>query len=158
VLGIPFLIDPRLVPRLLDDIHAIAEAARLLPTVEARLTERIASAESRLDDVIAAAAPLKGLGGRADGVLDGIDRVDVRAVELLAAVDRLDSVEARVAELVRLAEELRAGLPTLDDALGSIKQLNAAARTLAAAVEPLQGTAERLGRIADRLPGAQRRR
>ena len=154
---IPLWIDPRLVLRAFDDLHVLAETARTLPDVEARLTRRIESAEARLGDVIDAAAPLDGLGTRADGVLSGIDRVDARAAELLRAVDRVDSVEHQVAELVRLAEEIRGGLPTLDEALDSIKQLNDAAGTLAAAVAPLQGTAERLGRIADRLPGAQRR-
>ena len=148
---VPFLIDPRAIPRALDDLHAIAQAARRLPEVEERLTERIASAEARLDDVLEAATTVRLLDDRAAGVLEGLDRV-------LGAVDRIGDVEREVAELVSLARELRGGLPTLDDAPESMRQLNLAAGTLAAAAQPLQGTAERLGRIADRLPGAQRRR
>lgn len=76
-LPIPLVIDPRLIVRAFEDLHAIASAAR---------------------------------------------RID----EVLAAVDTLRALDARAREAI-------------------------------AAVEPLQGTAERLGRIADRLPGAPRR-
>ena len=131
-MGLPFLVDPRQLARALEDLHAIAVAARELPAVERRLTERLESAEAELR------------------------LANEHAGELLTAVERIDNVEREVSELVRLAEELRGGLPALDEALRSIRSLEGATATLAAAVEPLQGTAERLGRIADRLPGGRR--
>ena len=112
----PFLLDPRLVTRALDDLHAIAEAARRLPEIEARLTDQLQSAEAELRRARKTA--------------------DARAGALLAVLERLD-----------------AELPSMAQAVESIRSLDAATKTLAATVEPLQGTAERLGRISDRLTG-----
>ena len=118
-MGLPLLIDPRLVLRALDDLHAVAEAARELSAIEARLTEQLTSAEAELRRVRKTA--------------------DARAGALLAVLERLD-----------------ADLPSMAEAVESVRSLEAATKTLAAAVEPLQGTAERLGRISDRLIGGRR--
>jgi len=117
--ALPFLLDPRLVTRALDDLHTIAEAARELPAIESRLTEQMRSAEAELRRARKTA--------------------DARAGALLAVLERLDS-----------------DLPSMSEAVESIRSLEAATKTLAAAVEPLQGTAERLGRISDRLIGGRR--
>jgi len=187
-LPIPIVMDPRLIVRALEDLHAIAGAARrvdevvsavdALASLDARAGAAVAAVDrldARADAAVAAVdrldaradaaiAAVDRIDARAAGVLDGIDRVDARAQSVLDGVDRVlvalarvDNVETQVAELVRLAAELQAGLPTLDEALESIRSLNVAAGTLAAAAEPLQGTAERLGRIADRLPGLRPR-
>ena len=118
-MALPFLLDPRLVARALDDLHAIAIAARELPEIEARMTEQLRSAEAELRRARKTA--------------------DARAGALLAVLERLD-----------------ADLPSMAEAVESIRSLEAATKTLAAAVEPLQGTAERLGRISDRLIGGRR--
>jgi aminoglycoside phosphotransferase (APT) family kinase protein len=115
-MAFPLLLDPRLVTRALDDLHAIAEAARELPEVESRLTAQLRSAEAELR----------------------------RARK---------TADARAAALLRVLERLDADLPSLAEAVESIRSLEAATRTLAAAVGPLQGTAERLGRISDRITG-----
>jgi hypothetical protein len=118
-MALPFLLDPRLVARALEDLHAIAIAARELPAIEARMTEQLRSAEAELRRARKTA--------------------DVRAGALLAVLERLDT-----------------DLPSMAEAVESIRSLEAATKTLAAAVEPLQGTAERLGRISDRLIGGRR--
>jgi hypothetical protein len=118
-MAFPFLLDPRLVARAFDDLHAIAEAARKLPAIEARLTEQLQSAETELRRARKTA--------------------DARAGALLAVLERLDD-----------------DLPSMAEAVESIRSLEAATKTLATAVEPLQGTAERLGRISDRLIGGRR--
>jgi hypothetical protein len=118
-MALPFLLDPRLVARALDDLHAIAIAARELPEIEARMTEQLRSAEAELRRARKTA--------------------DARAAALLAVLERLD-----------------ADLPSMTEAVESIRSLEAATKTLASAVEPLQGTAERLGRISDRLIGGRR--
>jgi hypothetical protein len=117
--ALPFLLDPRLVLRALDDLHVIAETARELPDIEARLTEQVRSAEAELRRARKTA--------------------DARAAALLAVLERLDS-----------------DLPSMTEAVESIRSLEAATKTLAAAVEPLQGTAERLGRNSDRQIGGRR--
>jgi GTP1/Obg family GTP-binding protein len=115
-MALPFLLDPRLVVRALEDLHALAEAARELPAIEARLTAQLRSAEAELRRARKMA--------------------DERAGELLRVLERLDS-----------------DLPSLEQAVESIRSLEAATKTLAVAAEPLQGTAERLGRISDRIAG-----
>jgi hypothetical protein len=124
VAPVPHLVDPRILdPRVwlralddihtlstatvsaLEDLHTVAEVARGLEDVEARLTARMASAEAVLAEVA--------------GLARGLLAFDQRAGELLEA--------AHV--------------------------LNGAATTLAAAVEPMQGAIERLGRVTARLPG-----
>lgn len=162
MLGLPFLIDPRLVVRALDDLHEIAVATRSLPALEERLGDRLEAADRRLGEVVAAADDLD---GRATEVLAAVGSLDGRATEVLLAVrglletaQRIDSVEDQVGELVRLAEELKTSLPVIDEVLETIRELSRAATTLAQGAEPLQGAAVRLGAIADRLPRAGRRR
>jgi hypothetical protein len=87
-MALPFPLDPRLVLRALDDLHAIAVAARELPEVEERLTAQLRNAELEL---------------RA-----AREMADARSGELLAVLERLE-----------------------------------------ATVVPLQGTAERLGRLSE---------
>jgi len=115
-MALPFPLDPRRVVRALDDLHAIAEAARELPEIEARLTAQVRSAEGELRRARKTA--------------------DERAGALLRVLERLDS-----------------DLPSLEQAVESIRALEAATKTLAVAAGPLQGTAERLGRISDRIAG-----
>ena len=119
------LIPPRLALRALDDLHAIAEAARTLPAVETRLTERIDALETRAAEAIAA-----------------VDAITARADDALA-VGR--DVAATGAEVAR-------ALPELERALQSIEGINASARTVAGGVEPLLSAAGRVGRIVDRMP------
>jgi RecB family exonuclease len=110
----------------LDDLHTVAEVAKGLESVEARLTARVSAAEAVLDEAV------------------GIGR------ELPAKIDRVDG---HAEQLLRAVDDITGSLPLARELLESVQVLNAAATTLAAAAEPLQGATERLGRIADRLPG-----
>ena len=121
----PLLIPPRLALRLLDDLHALAEAARTLPAVEARLTDRIEVLETRAAEAIAA-----------------VDTLTARADDALA-VGR---------DVAATGREVARALPELERALDSIEGINQSATTLAQAAEPLLVAAERLGRIVDRVP------
>ena len=162
----PFLLPPRLALRVLDDLHAIAEAARRLPTIEATLVERFARLEERADGIEGQLGQVLGLGqrierrggelvalgermnGRADDVLVMGDRLHATGEHLLA---RGEEIAARAAEVAVAAADLAAAFPT-------IERTAQIGETLAQAVEPLQGAAERLGRIVDRLPGGTRPR
>src|SRR5205823_6386890 len=73
---------------------------------------------------------------------------------LTAVETRLDS---RLSDLLSLADKLQQDLRTLGGLALSVDALNVSARTLAAAVEPLQGAVERLGRLAERVPLARAR-
>jgi hypothetical protein len=142
VLGID--VPARLVLRALDDLHAIAQAVRTLPDVEARLAQRIDELESRATEVLDAVSTAEATLG--DGIAVG------RQLEARAGVI-LDSTERTVAAAHAVAE----GADHVAAVLPSLEASATAATVLAQTAEPLQGLVERLGRIADRLPGAGRR-
>ena len=134
----------RLVLRALDDLHALAEAAKSLPDVEARLTLKVDELETRAAEVLEAMAQAEAT--LADGIAIG-ERLDERAI---AVLDRTDRVVAAAYGVTQAAEHIIEVLPSLEASA-------AAATVLAQTAEPLQGLVERLGRIADRLPGGGRR-
>ena len=134
----------RLVLRALDDLHALAEAAKSLPDVEARLTLKVDELETRAAEVLEALAQAEAT--LADGIAIG-ERLDERAI---AVLDRTDRVVAAAYGVTQAAEHIIEVLPSLEASA-------AAATVLAQTAEPLQGLVERLGRIADRLPGGGRR-
>ena len=134
----------RLVLRALEDLHALAEAAKSLPDVEARLTLKVDELETRAAEVLEAMAQAEAT--LADGIAIG-ERLDERAI---AVLDRTDRVVAAAYGVTQAAEHIIEVLPSLEASA-------AAATVLAQTAEPLQGLVERLGRIADRLPGGGRR-
>jgi hypothetical protein len=134
----------RLVLRALDDLHALAEAAKSLPDVEARLTLKVDELETRAAEVLEALAQAEAT--LADGIAIG-ERLDERAI---AVLDRTDRVVAAAYGVTQAADHVAEVLPSLEAS-------TAAATVLAQTAEPLQGLVERLGRIADRLPGGGRR-
>ena len=142
VLGID--VPARLILRALDDLHAIAQAARTLPDVEVRLAQRIDELESRATEVLDAVSTAEATLG--DGIAVG------RQLEERAAVI-LDSTE----RIVAAAHAVAAGADHVAAVLPSLEASATAATMLAQTAEPLQGLVERLGRIADRLPGGGRR-
>ena len=134
----------RLVLRALDDLHALAEAARSLPDVEARLTLKVDELETRAAEVLEAVAQAEAT--LADGIAIG-ERLDERTI---AVLDRTDRVVAAAYAVTQAADHVAEVLPSLETSAS-------AATVLAQTAEPLQGLVERLGRIADRLPGGSRR-
>jgi D-aminopeptidase len=142
VLGID--IPARLLIRTFDDLHAIAEAARSLPDIEARLTVKVDQLESRAAEVLVALDQAEGR--LAEGIAVG-RALDARVDDILEGTDRIVTAANAVA---RGADHVAAVLPSLEASA-------AAATVLAQTAEPLQGLVERLGRIADRLPGGGRR-
>lgn len=150
--------------RVYDDLHAIADAARALPGLIAGLELRIDEAETRL-------ATLAGVGDRARDVLGRADVLDVRAQDVVERADlldaragqvieRIDAIDARIGDVLRVLERVERELPLFDRLVVAVDQLSASSQVLAAAALPLQGTAERIGNLADRIPAprAPRRR
>jgi methyl-accepting chemotaxis protein len=142
VLGID--LPARLLIRALDDLHTIAEAARSLPDIEARLTIKVDELEDRATEVLRAIDEAEGR--LAEGIAVGRE-LDERASAILEGTERIVAAAYTVAQG---AEHVAAVLPSLEASA-------AAATVLAQTAEPLQGLVERLGRISDRLPGAGRR-
>jgi hypothetical protein len=73
-------------------------------------------------------------------------RLDERAEVILDSTERIVAAAYAVAE----------GADRVAEVLPSLEASATAATVLAQTAEPLQGLVERLGRIADRLPGARR--
>jgi hypothetical protein len=171
---VPSLFDlalpPRLLMRALDDVHAIAEAARRLPTIEALLTEQFEILNRQADDLIRIGESVIEMGTEANARLgDGIEvgrMLHERGEALMAAGERLleqgaqmerraaqldgravemkeqsDLVIAAAREVAERGAEVAAALPTLEQ--------------LAATTEPLQPAIERFSRMVDRLPGGK---
>lgn len=177
---LPFTIPAQLVIRALDDLHAVAEAARSLPDIEARLTQRVDELESRVGEVLALGERIDGRAEQIVGVVESAEarvgellaqvaEVEARAEEFIGQVERLDeraaeviamgeTLEGRAAEVAEQGGRLADALPALERALTVIDELAPTAQTLALTVEPLHGATERLGRIVDRLPDWPRAR
>ncbi len=138
----PLLISPRLIFRALDDLHAIAEAARDLPARMEAMDARLGRIEQQADEAIIVAQEIGVTANTA--VTLGAD-VDKRMASLLTLGRQIDRRAAQVLELgERLdmrATELLTALPTLERAVGM--------------ATPLEGAVDRLGRLVDRLPGGR---
>ena len=128
----------RVLPRLSEQLDRIAEGTDALPEMRTAIL-RLAEDASVLPDV-----------HREIGAM-------TRAT---TAMERhTSSISETVPALVTLEESLPGLVPVLGDLTalierlqGSLGQLERKVHTLADVAEPLQGAAERVGRIADRLP------
>lgn len=137
----PLLLPPRLLLRALDDLHAIALAAGRLEQIEQSLNRTV---DSRAAEILAMGDRID---ARATEILATVDRLDARAEEILAMGDRMDGRAAEVVEAAREVAREGAAIAELLPVLGRAVEM----------VQPLEGAVERLGRIADRLPGARPR-
>jgi hypothetical protein len=127
------LFPPTLIKRALDDLGAIADAARRLPTLEQQVIDRIDRVESemltRADTVITELAALRGdMAPLAElaAVREGIDPLD----------DDMRAVRESVDELEPLMREVNTRLGGLDRRL-----------------EALHEDLAPLGQLADKIPG-----
>jgi chromosome segregation ATPase len=79
-----------------------------------------------------------------------------QVAELRGTLERLEQLEA-LHQLEAVQRQLTQLEPRIAALAGSTGQLDESIRVLAAALGPLQGTTERLGRLVDRLPDRKRR-
>ena len=141
----PLLLPPRLLLRALDDLHTLAQAAARLERVEESLNVRadaILAMGERIDErteaILALGEQVVAMG---EQVVAMGERVDERSEAIMAQGERvIDAARAVADRGAQLAE----ALPVMQRAIDM--------------AEPLEGVVERLGRIADRLPGGARGR
>jgi len=150
-LAAPLLIPPKLVLRALDDLHTVATVA---VTVSGQI-ERILVLGERID---ARAEAILSLGERIDDRAEAIltlgHRIDGQADTIIAMGERLGAQgEALVAHGVLIQDRAK---DVADRAGEIIEALPLIERAIGLAM-PLEGAVERLGRVADRLPGGSRR-
>jgi DNA repair ATPase RecN len=131
----PLLIGPKLVLRALDDLHAIAEAARDLPTRIDALEDRLEHIEVQASTAIDVARDINQTAATAMAVAE---QVDVRLLAVLALGER---IEVRAQQVAEVGTQVVAALPTLERAV--------------LMATPLEGAVERVGRLVDRLPGGR---
>ena len=141
---LPFTLPARLVTQALDDLHAIAEAARRLPEIEARLTEQFETLNAQAQQIAELGERFlertQAFDRQAERLIDQGERLYDKSEQMLTQTER---VIASAQEVAVRGAEVAAALPHLQQ--------------LASTAEPLQGTIERFGRFVDRLPGASRR-
>jgi hypothetical protein len=115
----PLLFPPTLIKRALDDLGAIADAARRLPTLEEQVIGRIDHVEraglSRVDTLIeelralrAEMAPIQQL----EQVREGIEPLDD---DMRAVRDSVDDLEPLMREVSERLEAMRQDLAPLGD-------------------------------------------
>jgi hypothetical protein len=106
------LFPPTLIKRALDDLGAIADAARRLPTLEEQVISRIDRVErealARLDVIIAELAPIAQL----EKVREGIEPLDE---DMRAVRDSVDDLEPLMREVSERLEAMRQDLAPLGD-------------------------------------------
>src|SRR4051812_26870507 len=158
VLLAPWRIPVRVV-RALDDLAALADRARRDPDPVDVVRERLdalllelAAAVVAIQDATGAAIRVDATGHMIhDGgqdLLEATERVDQRGRQIVDGGARLTEVSQ---ELERHMRVFRAALPRLLEGLDTVEELEDAVETVADTVEPLQGAAQRVGRVTQRF-------
>jgi ABC-type transporter Mla subunit MlaD len=130
------LYPPTLIGRLLDDLGAIAGAARRLPELERGVLEGVRGVQAQLDQITAALAPLPVL---LEDVRDRLGPIqELHTVR--AGIEPLDDDMRRVRESVDGLEPL---LETMNDRLAGLDKR----------IAGLRDDLAPLGELADKIPG-----
>ena len=115
----PLLFPPTLIKRALDDLGAIADAARRLPTLEEQVLERIDRIErlalARADTIVAELAALRtdiAPIAQIEQVREGIEPLDD---DMRAVRESVDELEPLMREINERLESLRSDLAPLGD-------------------------------------------
>ena len=133
----PLLIPERTV-RLLDDVNALAERARREPDPVEEVRARIDVLIAEIAQLLVVAREIRD--GGAD-LKETTDTLHADTRELIDGGSRLTAV----------SEDIEQHLGVFRAALPRILELEQAVETVADTVEPLQGAAERVGRVTNRL-------
>jgi chromosome segregation ATPase len=135
----PLLFPPALIKRALDDLSAIGDAARRLPSLEEQVLDRI----DRIERLALA---------RVDGLAEELRalRADIAPIQEISAL-RQDM--APIKELSRVRE----GIEPLDDDMravrNSVDDLEPLIRDVNQKLEALRNDLGPLGELADKIPG-----
>ena len=151
----PLLFPPTLIKRALDDLSAIADAARWLPRMHAELVamrESVDALRVEMEPILELPAVREAV----EPLRDGIEG-------LRARLDALRDQMAPIAEL----HQVREGIEPLDDDMRAVRhsvdhleplieQVNAKLTSLDERIETLRGDLAPLGELADKVPGVGR--
>jgi hypothetical protein len=163
------LFPPTIIARLLDDLGAVADAARRLPELERAVLKRVDSMQTELamvrNEIAAVRVGVERLGDEIapireiSAVREGVDRLSAE----LAPIAQLGPVKERldeIAELVKpIAEirEVRKGIEPLDEDMravrDSVDDLEPLMRDVVSRLDALRADLGPLGELADKIPG-----
>jgi chromosome segregation ATPase len=169
----PLLFGPALVKRVLDDLGAIAGAARRLPAIETEAFARVDAVQAELAALRADLRPIAELGA----VREGIDalRADLRPIAELGALRAgMDAVREEIGALrvemrpIQQLTEVRKGIEPLDEDIHAVRHsiddieplVERVLELLAgmdAKLDDMRGDLEPLGDLAEKIPGVRRR-
>jgi hypothetical protein len=134
----------RVLPSIANDTKAMAEAMRALPRLERQLRE-VANSTGTLPDVAERTEVLPGM--------------DSRMATIAGSMPVLVEVQQSIGHLPETMQKLDDGVTKLttllDRLMVTLDELGNDVRVLQTAIVPLQETAERFGRIMQRLPGGR---
>ena len=132
----PLLFPPTLIKRALDDLGAIADAARRLPTLEEEVIQRIDRVENeglaRIDTLI---AQLRAL------------RVEMAPIQQLTALRK--GIEP-------LDDDMRAVRDSIDDIEPLVERLSGQLAGMDAKLDDMRSDLAPLGELAEKIPGVGR--
>ena len=160
------LFPPTLVARLLDDIGAIADAARSLPRFEREVTTRLDALAAELGpihEIGAVRAAVEPLPGKLDALADIVAPIqqlsDVRReIESMRSIldvmnTQLQSLEAVRAGIEPLDEDMRSVRESVDTLEPLIADVNARLGGLDRRIDELRADLAPLGELAEKIPG-----
>jgi hypothetical protein len=96
-------LPPRMVMRALDDLHAIAQTARALPEIEARILERVAEIQVQFEQALEIGRSLDSRGGE---LTELGARLDAHAAAFLELSTGLDEMNRSAEAMAAVAEPL----------------------------------------------------
>ena len=129
----PLFVPVKLVERILEDLTAIADAARRLPTIEEAVLERVDA-----------------LLGRLDGISDQLG--ELRAT--VAPIQQLAEVRKGIEPL---DEDMRAVRESIDGLEPLVERIAGQMTAVDAKLDDMRGDLAPLGELADKVPGIGRR-
>lgn len=156
------MINPFAVPAaLLEELRALTEAVSRLPAIEETIDGRLAELGARLErlpgDIEQAVRPHFERQRRGVEVMEGHLAANREAAEQLppridSLLERIDAMRDELRANREAAEALPSRLDSMSEDLRAIRgEMTSVRETL----EPLQGPAERLARMDERLPGGR---
>jgi chromosome segregation ATPase len=154
------LLNPLVLPaELLEQLRALSEAVRCLPAIERMVDERLDRMQSRLEALPAdIVRSLRGHFERQQAAVEPMQE------ELVSNRQAPEALPPRVERLLERTEAMRCELSAnreaaerlpvrLDDLRGELAAVREEISRIRGMIEPLQGPAERLARVDERLPG-----
>ena len=147
------------VDTLLVELARLVEIGEAIVSGGSDLTVETRGANRLMHELVEAARELQRTGVALDGtgrelhdggqdLLEQTRALDAEGRELIDGGDRLRQVSEQLEQHLRV---FRAALPRVMDGLDTVESIEGKIETVAETVEPLQGAAERVGRVSRRL-------